>query len=199
MTIRVTGVNGCFAEITYTINITAPGCPVITIVPPTLPNGTVATAYSQSITASGGTGAYVFTVSTGTLPAGTDAHARRRAVGDADHARLFRCHYTGDRREHVLCRDRATGGDCRGRLPGDYLAPATLPNGTLGVAYSQTITASGGTGPYVFTVSSGTLPEGLTLSAAGVLAGTPTALGSSTVTIWRPARADVPALPPTRS
>jgi hypothetical protein len=35
----------------------------------------------------------------------------------------------------------------------------------------------------VFTLASGTLPDGLTLSAAGVLAGTPTTLGSSAITI----------------
>ena len=63
------------------------------------------------------------------------------------------------------------------------LTPATLPNGSIGVAYNQTITGSGGTGPYVFTVTSGTLPAGLTLTAAGVLAGTPTTNGTSNVTI----------------
>jgi hypothetical protein len=40
--------------------------------------------------------------------------------------------------------------------------------------YNQTITASGGTGPYTFTVSSGTLPQGLTLASDGSLTGTPT-------------------------
>lgn len=55
------------------------------------------------------------------------------------------------------------------------VAPATLPNGSVGAAYSQTITASGGTAPYTFAVTSGTLPTGLTLSAGGTLNGTPTA------------------------
>ena len=63
------------------------------------------------------------------------------------------------------------------------LSPATLPPGTPGVAYSQQITASGGAGPYVFSVSSGTLPAGLTLTAGGLLSGTPTTAGSFTVTI----------------
>jgi len=63
------------------------------------------------------------------------------------------------------------------------VAPPTAPNGTVGVAYSQQLTASGGTGPYTFMVSSGTLPAGLTLTAAGLLSGTPTTGGSSTVTI----------------
>ena len=63
------------------------------------------------------------------------------------------------------------------------LAPATLPTGTVGVAYSQTITGSGGTAPYSFGVTAGAPPAGLTLTPAGVLAGTPTTAGTSSVTI----------------
>ena len=63
------------------------------------------------------------------------------------------------------------------------LAPATLPNGTVGMTYSQALTASGGTAPYSYAVSSGTLPAGLTLSSGGVLAGTPTAQGTATITV----------------
>lgn len=63
------------------------------------------------------------------------------------------------------------------------LSPETLPSGTVGVAYSQTITATGGTAPYVFTVRSGALPNGLTLTSAGALSGTPTAAANSTFTI----------------
>jgi hypothetical protein len=63
------------------------------------------------------------------------------------------------------------------------LAPPTLPVGRVGVAYSQQITASGGTGSYTFSVVSGTLPAGLTLTAGGLLSGTPTTAGSPPVTI----------------
>src|SRR5262249_12254031 len=48
-----------------------------------------------------------------------------------------------------------------------------LPGGTAGVAYSQTFTVSGGAPPIAWSVASGSLPAGLTLSAAGVLNGTP--------------------------
>jgi hypothetical protein len=61
--------------------------------------------------------------------------------------------------------------------------PPTLPNGTVGSAYNQTITATGGTGSVTFAVSSGTLPPGLTLSAGGTLSGTPTTAGTSNFTI----------------
>jgi len=57
------------------------------------------------------------------------------------------------------------------------LPNSSLPAGTVGTAYSQTLTASGGTSPYTFSVS-GTLPAGLTLSSGGVLSGTPTVAGS---------------------
>ena len=63
------------------------------------------------------------------------------------------------------------------------ITPSTLPSGTLSTAYSQTLTASGGTTPYTFTVLSGTLPAGLSLSAGGVLSGTPSAAGTSSFVV----------------
>jgi outer membrane autotransporter protein len=63
------------------------------------------------------------------------------------------------------------------------LAPPTLPSGSTNVPYSQTITASGGTAPYTFAVTSGTLPSGLALSTQGVLSGTPKSVGTSTFTV----------------
>jgi hypothetical protein len=51
------------------------------------------------------------------------------------------------------------------------------------VSYTQTITAAGGTSPYTFAVSAGTLPLGLNLSSGGSLSGTPTAAGTSNFTI----------------
>jgi len=58
-----------------------------------------------------------------------------------------------------------------------------LADGTVGAAYSQTLTATGGTAPYTWAVTAGTLPAGLNLSAAGVISGPPTAAGSSTFTV----------------
>jgi hypothetical protein len=63
------------------------------------------------------------------------------------------------------------------------LSPSTLPTGTVGTAYSQTLTASGGASPYTFTNSAGTLPSGLALSSAGTLSGIPSTDGTSTFTV----------------
>jgi hypothetical protein len=51
------------------------------------------------------------------------------------------------------------------------------PQAVVGVAYSQTLGATGGVAPYSWSVTSGSLPAGLTLSPGGLLSGTPTATG----------------------
>jgi beta-lactamase superfamily II metal-dependent hydrolase/DNA/RNA endonuclease YhcR with UshA esterase domain len=65
----------------------------------------------------------------------------------------------------------------------DISVSASLPNVESGVMYSQTISASGGIGPYAFVVTSGSLPSGLSLSSSGVLSGTTTALGAFAFTV----------------
>src|SRR4029077_19155555 len=62
--------------------------------------------------------------------------------------------------------------------------PATT-TGTVDAAFSQTFTQSGvGTHtPAVFTINSGSLPSGLTLSSGGVLSGTPGQPGSFPITV----------------
>ena len=59
----------------------------------------------------------------------------------------------------------------------------SLPAGTVDTAYNQTLAATGGTTPYNWSVSSGTLPVGLSLSATGVLDGIPTTAASSSFTV----------------
>lgn len=56
--------------------------------------------------------------------------------------------------------------------------PAALPTLTAGTPFSQTLTSSGGLAPYIYTLQSGALPIGVTLSSAGVLSGTPTQRGA---------------------
>ena len=67
--------------------------------------------------------------------------------------------------------------------PTIVLSPTSLPNGTFNTAYNQTITASGGTAAYSFTVTSGTLPDGLSLSTSGVLSGMASAGGIFNFTV----------------
>ena len=63
------------------------------------------------------------------------------------------------------------------------LQTPSLPKGTAGAAYSTQLVSSGGVGPYSYALSGGTLPAGLTLSSSGVISGTPSAGGTSSITV----------------
>jgi hypothetical protein len=64
------------------------------------------------------------------------------------------------------------------------ITTTALPNGTVNVAYpATTLTASGGTTPYTWSITSGSLPPGLSLNTGtGAIAGTPTAAGTYSFT-----------------
>jgi hypothetical protein len=77
-------------------------------------------------------------------------------------------------------------GACNSGVPCPTItvAPATLPDGTGGAAYSQTVSASGGTAPYTFSITAGSLPAGLMLNSTnGAISGTPSSAGTSNFTI----------------
>ena len=163
----------------------APACPVITVNPATLPNGTVGIAYNQIVSASGGTAPYTFSVSSGALPAGLVLNATTGAIsGTPTTAATFNFTITA-----------ADSGGCIGSRPYTIaiaapgcpvitLSPSTLPAGVVGTPYSQSITASGGTGTYTYAVSSGALPTGLALNTAtGAISGVPVQPGLFTFTI----------------
>lgn len=68
-------------------------------------------------------------------------------------------------------------------VPG-FTSTGQLPQGYAGIAYTATLGSTGGTGTRSYALASGSLPAGLTLNATtGIIAGTPTASGSSTFSI----------------
>jgi hypothetical protein len=160
-------------------------CPIITVNPATLPNGTVGTAYNQVITATGGTAPYTFAVSSGALPTGLTLNATTGAItGSPTTAGTFTFTITatdvngcaGSRLYEITI---ATSG-----CAAITLSPTTLPPGQVNTLYSQAVTAAGGTPPYTYSVSSGALSAGLTLNAAtGVISGVPLQTGLFSFTI----------------
>ncbi|MFN3747579.1 MAG: putative Ig domain-containing protein [Sphingorhabdus sp.] len=156
----------------YTLAIAAP---TIAVTPATLPNATAGTAYSATLAGSGAVAPYNFSLASGTLPAGVTLSGGGLLAGTPT--------ASGNFPFSVTVRD-ANGQTGTASLvlavnvPSLTITPATLPTATQGVAYNQTVSASGGIAPYSFTVSSGTLPAGLALNAtSGAITGTPTGSG----------------------
>ncbi len=73
--------------------------------------------------------------------------------------------------------------NANGPPPLQLLTFSPLTPGVVNTPYSFTFTASAGAGGYTYAVTGGTPPAGLQLSAAGVLSGTPTTIGSSQFTV----------------
>ena len=165
---------------TANLSITVGAGVTITIAPATLTAGTVGTAYSQTLTASGGTAPYTWSTTAGTLPAGLTLSASTGAVTGTPTA-------SGNYSFTVQATDstQATGQQAISltiaAAPSLSITTTSLPNGTIGTAYSQPVAATGGTKPYTFSLSS-TSNDGLTISATtGAISGTPTAAGQFTL------------------
>ncbi len=188
-TVRGADANGCFGNQSYTIVIAAapppPGCPVIALAPSTLPGGTVAMAYSQTISASGGVAPITFSITSGSLPGGLTLSSGGEIAGTATTAGTFTFNIRaadangcfGNQSYNIVI---AAAPPPPPVCPAITLAPATLPSGTVAVAYNEIITASGGAAPITFGVISGSLPGGLTLTPGGTVSGTATTSGTFT-------------------
>ncbi|WP_402719006.1 putative Ig domain-containing protein [Janthinobacterium rivuli] len=179
-----TASNGVGTSAPATVTITVSG-PTITITPSTVPAATVGTAYSENVTAANGAAPYTYAISAGALPAGVSLNTSTGLLSGTPTA-------AGTFNFTVRAEDSSTGsGPYAGAraysltvaAPVIGIAPSTLPAMTAGVAFSQAITATGGTPAYNYAVTAGSLPTGLTLAADGTLSGTPAAAGAYSVTI----------------
>ena len=80
------------------------------------------------------------------------------------------------------CPGSGGGGNSGGSTPAFALSTTAADFGVVDNAYTSTLAVTGGTAPFTWTLSGGVLPNGLSLNAGtGVVSGTPTADGNSTV------------------
>jgi len=147
-----------------------------------LPNGQVGVAYSGRLTATGGTTPYTWSLTTGALPAGLSLNTATGAIGGTPTAVVSGTPLTFTVTDASSPVQTATVSVTLTTTPASLVVTTTsLPNGQVSVAYSATLTASGGTTPYVWSLTSGTLPAGLALNTAtGAITGTPTTAVSGT-------------------
>lgn len=141
-----------------------------------LPNGQVGVSYNTMLVASGGTTPYVWSLTSGTLPAGLKLNAATNSITGTptatatNTALTFQVQDSGNPMQTKSVNLTLT-------VTAATMAISTnsLPNGQVGAAYSTTLAATGGTTPYQWSLTVGTLPGGLTLNAStGAITGKPT-------------------------
>jgi alpha-tubulin suppressor-like RCC1 family protein len=151
-----------------------------------LSGGTVGAAYSQSLAATGGTTPYAWSVVSGALPAGLSLNATSGAItgtpSGSPSTSSFTVRVTDSTSPTKKTADKALS-IAVAPAPAVNITTTTLPQGQAGVAYSQTLAASGGTQPYAWSIVLGSIPAGMSLSSGGVLSGTPTAPGTSSFSV----------------
>ncbi|MBL8222077.1 MAG: putative Ig domain-containing protein, partial [Bryobacterales bacterium] len=183
--IRLRDSTGAQAEKLFSISIAATsGGPAITT--SALPNANPSVPYSQTLTASGGTAPYTWSITGGILPSGFTLSSQGVLSGTANQGQIGAYPITvqvtdagGQSATRQLQLTVATTSTLT-------VATLSLPNGNVGVAYTQALSATGGsqTGySWQLAAGSGQLPPGITLSAGGILTGTPLTAGSFTVTV----------------
>ena len=164
------------------INVINNGALTITTTSP-ITTGAINTPFSLQLTASGGTTPYTWTLNSGSsLPAGLTLSAAGVISGSTAVA--------GSTTFNVTVTDAASPAHTATAALTLVIASSStltitttspLTPGTVGVAYSATLQATGGTTPYAWSATS--LPGGLSLSSGGVLSGTPTATGTTVINV----------------
>ncbi len=170
----------CLQTKAYTIVVSCPT--TITISPTTLPSGLVSTAYNATISQTGLVGTVVWSA-TG-LPSPLVIDANTGVISGTP---------TATSNTTITVTVTGTGGasNCFATINYNLViacanvtfTPNTLPNATIGTAYPQTLSQTGLSGVVTWSVSTGSLPAGLSMNNAGVISGTPTATGTSNFTV----------------
>lgn len=172
----VTDVWDAASSANFTITI-VPGLAITTLSP--LPTGSVGTPYSLQFEVSGGKAPYTWQVLSGALPTGLTFDSSGLLSGTPQ--------FQGTSNVIIQVFDSSnkfTRGTFVLTVTSLAVATQSLPGGAVGTPYLQALAGTGGTPPYAWAVSAGTLPPGLTLDpAAGSISGTPTTAGDFKFTI----------------
>jgi fibronectin type 3 domain-containing protein len=156
----------------------------LTITTTSLPGATQYAAYSATLAASGGMTPYTWSISSGSLPTGLSLNAGTGGIsGTTANSGTFS--FTVQAADTSNPAQTATKAlsIAVSSAPTLTITTTTMPDGTTGASYSGTLTASGGMAPYTWSISSGSLPAGLSLTgSAGVISGTPSTTGTFSFT-----------------
>ena len=171
---KVTDSNGSSATKALTL-IAKPAAP-LTITLTQLPRGSVGIPYSQSIGASGGQTPYTWSIQSGNLPDGLTLNQAGIISGTPERAvtTSFALRLTDAVSVSVTSTLSLTINPAVQLLS---IETQSLADAVVGQDYSQTLQAVGGSSPYRWDLKTGKLPDGLVLSEAGVISGSPATSG----------------------
>ncbi|HXS12573.1 MAG TPA: Ig domain-containing protein, partial [Acidobacteriaceae bacterium] len=154
----------------------------LTVTSTSLSAAQTGSSYSATLSATGGTPGYTWSIASGSLPVGLTMSSAGVISGTPTAA--------GDSSFKVTVTDSASPAQTASAQESISVGAAQLTittvalgYGTSGSGYSATLDANGGTPAYTWSIASGSLPAGLTMSSAGVISGTPTAAGTSNFSV----------------
>ena len=169
-TFTVTDNGGLTDSKSIPIVIQPPPPPSVTTV--SLPAGVRTQPYSASLSATSGAPPYTWSVTAGSLPTGVALSAAGALTGTPTANGTFSPTFT------VTDNNGMTGSRLLQIVitspPSPIVETAALPSGVQDQPYSASLSATSGTPPYTWSVTAGSLPTGVALSAPGALSGTPT-------------------------
>ena len=148
-----------------------------------VPGGLVGQGYSQTLTATGGTAPYTWSLVSGALPPGLSLNGPGGILSGTP-KQFGTYNFSIRATDSSAMPESATVNLTMIVNVGLAVNPATLPQGVIGTAYSQTLSVIGGLAPYTLTIPANALPAGLSFNVAtGVISGTPTKAGTTNFTV----------------
>jgi hypothetical protein len=192
ITVQVTDSELTPATATGAFTITIDPTPPLQVTTTSLPAATQGIFYKSTLAASGGVSPYSWSLTAGPLPAGLTLSGSGVVSGTPSGS-------SGSFPVTVQVTDTLMNTATSaltvivnsGAL---VITTPALPTGTVSVPYSVAAAVAGGTPPYTWSLRFGTLPSGLTLNAStGVISGTPTAGGTTSIELQVQDSASPPA------
>lgn len=181
-TVTVTVTDGRSVTATATLSITVYSA--LTVTTATLSDTMIGDTYSANLAATGGNASYSWALTTGSLPAGLSLAADGTisgTVGAAATSQTFTVTVTDGNNYTATATLSITV------YPTLAITTSALPDAQADVTYADTtLAATGGNGTYSWSVTTGSLPDGLSLATDGTISGTTGATATSatfTVTV----------------
>ena len=169
-TITATDSTGASASQYYNFTVDSP-----LVISSSLPNWSVNRSYAVSVQPTGGTGSITCSLTSGSLPTGLSLASYGQITGTPS--------AVGSYSFTITATDSVGGSVSQAYFvvinPTLTYTTSSLPAWTVGQSYNQDIAISGGTSPFTFSLTSGSLPTGLTLNTStGAITGTPNSAGA---------------------